>query len=163
MENTWSIKTIYTLPNGIFMDKWMQDKIEKTIKSSFLTEKINFVWGDLPQREVPQRPEEPTIDEIWFSDFQQRWDQFFQDNLPEAVSIKNLEIKWKKEDNCKKVFIYFDLQIPKNYESFKINDFEQKLKNYSKSFDRIFIEIIPKVFKYTTSIQDETILLVEEE
>jgi len=147
----WSIKTIYTLPNGIFMDDWMQDKIEESIQKSFLTEKINFVWGDLPQREIPETPEEPTEDEIWFSDFQQRWDQFFQDNLPENVSINNLEIKWKKEADLRKVFIYFDLQVPKNYKNYKINEFEKLLENYSNSFDEIVIQIFPRIFEYVST------------
>ncbi len=160
-DNKWSIKTVYTLPNGIFMDDWMQNKIEESIKNKFPTEKISFVWGDLPQREMPKTVEEPTVDELWFSDFKQRWEQFFQDNLPKNVSIDNLEIKWKKEDKIKKVFIYFDIQIPKNYNNILINEFNENLKKYTEDFNNIDIKVFPRIFEYASAFPLEEILTSE--
>lgn len=163
--NDWSVKTVYTLPNGVFMDDWMQEKIEVTIQTEFITEKIGFVWGDISQREDPKIQQEPTADELWFSEFQQRWDQFFQDNLPEGVLVDNLVIKWKKDEaETKSAFLYFDLQVPKNYDLPVLKLFEKNLAFYQNSFEAISVEVMPRIFEYSVTFPEllDTSVLVEE-
>ncbi len=148
-KHYWTIKTVYTLPDGVFVDNWMRNKMEKSISNSFLAEKINFVWGDLSQREMSKKPIEKTVDEIWFLKFKQKWEEFFVNNLSDGILMKNLEINWERNDESKKVFIYFDLQIPYTCKENKILDFQKKLKDFKKEFNNIEIEVFPRIFEYS--------------
>lgn len=147
-KNEWSVKTVYTLKSGVFMDKETQNNIENLVQKSFLGKKIKFIWGDLPTRELPQIPVEPTDDEVWFSTIEQRWAQFFEDNQRDKLSVENIDIRWKSENSQKQVFVSFDLMVPEHFTEDDLFIFSQKVNIFKSTFINEDIIVKPRVFPY---------------
>ncbi len=148
LKNKWSVKTVYTLKKGVFMDKKTQDFIEQNVRQAFPQKEIKFIWGDLPTRELPTIPKKPTEDEIWFSEIEQRWAQFFEDNTSDKFSIENLDIRWTSEEGQKRVFVNFDLMVPEHITEEDLQLFNKKVNAFITTFNKEDIVVKSRIFPY---------------
>ncbi len=101
LPDRWSIKTVYALPSGEFMEESTRTNIESTLVNQFPGKKLKFLWFPVSQRTISKPSTEvhkPSPEEITQTKLEQKWSQFLVDQATDEINFENLKITWSEEE-----------------------------------------------------------------